>query len=512
MPRPSAGSFDVIVLADGTRAFQLRFPVNGVRERVILHEREGCTCGCGGGWDEASARTELGNEMARVRVGVWRRRPPPPMLVVPNMTPGEVPTFHEYASWWLQAKIDGTIGETGGIDENTIRDYRWRVCKHLLPFFGPYPLDQIDADLCLAFKTRKFADARELCEAIEAGADLRDHRRRRLKPLGRSSIAKLIGTLAAILDEAVEDEHIPVNPARRKRMKVKVPKPLRTFLERDELAALLDAAAEQDKPLAKVKWGELGPTATLVAHLLSQGKRPKQIAKALGVNKSTVSWHLSRMGANVGRGYVGRRAICEILGRSGVRVSELCDLRIGHVRVHDPRGARFKVTDSKTETGIRDVEMTPELVEVVIEHIDNLRRAGHPTGPEDYLVQNTHGGRLARQRVGKILHEAVEAASAKRVREGLPSLPAVTPHAMRRTYISLALVSNEFDVKWVMGQVGHADSKMTLDVYAQLEQRNKRDHGASFDALIRAAGGRPGEERMVAEPPADVEAALSEAA
>ncbi len=29
-----------------------------------------------------------------------------------------------------------------------------------------------------------------------------------------------------------------------------------------------------------------------------------------------------------------------------------------------------------------------------------------------------------------------------------------------------------------MSQVGHADSKMTLDVYAQLEQRIQRDHGA----------------------------------
>jgi hypothetical protein len=38
-----------------------------------------------------------------------------------------------------------------------------------------------------------------------------------------------------------------------------------------------------------------------------------------------------------------------------------------------------------------------------------------------------------------------------------------------------------------MSQVGHADSKMTLDVYAQLEQRVKRDHGVRFDALIRAA-------------------------
>jgi hypothetical protein len=47
--------------------------------------------------------------------------------------------------------------------------------------------------------------------------------------------------------------------------------------------------------------------------------------------------------------------------------------------------------------------------------------------------------------------------------------------------------ANNFDVKWVMSQVGHADSKMTLDVYAQLEQRVKRDHGASFDRLIRHA-------------------------
>jgi hypothetical protein len=40
---------------------------------------------------------------------------------------------------------------------------------------------------------------------------------------------------------------------------------------------------------------------------------------------------------------------------------------------------------------------------------------------------------------------------------------------------------------WVVGQVGHANSKMTLDVYAQLEQRVDRQHGTSFDLLIRRA-------------------------
>jgi hypothetical protein len=38
-----------------------------------------------------------------------------------------------------------------------------------------------------------------------------------------------------------------------------------------------------------------------------------------------------------------------------------------------------------------------------------------------------------------------------------------------------------------MNQVGHVDSKMTLEVYAQLQQRAKRDHSAAFDRLIRDA-------------------------
>jgi hypothetical protein len=71
--------------------------------------------------------------------------------------------------------------------------------------------------------------------------------------------------------------------------------------------------------------------------------------------------------------------------------------------------------------------------------------------------------------------------------QGRPPLPHITPHSLRRTYISIALLANNFDVKWVMSQVGHADSKMTMDVYAQLEQRAKRDHGKSFDRLIRQA-------------------------
>lgn len=248
MGRKALGRVDVDVLSDGSRAFRLRFMVNGVRARETLHERRACRCGCGGGWSEPAAQAELDMLIALAAADsdayVARRRRRQLAPTAPVVT-AAVPTFHEYASWWLRAKIDGSIGRRP-IDENTRTDYRWRLSVHLLPFFGAYRLDEIDRKLCERFKETKLRDASELRAAITGGAVLRDDRGRRLQPLGLASIKKLLETLAAILDEAIEDEHIDRNPARSRRLRVRAPKPSRTFLEMDELAAFLDAAAAQD--------------------------------------------------------------------------------------------------------------------------------------------------------------------------------------------------------------------------------------------------------------------------
>jgi DNA-binding CsgD family transcriptional regulator len=143
-------------------------------------------------------------------------------------------------------------------------------------------------------------------------------------------------------------------------MKVRVPKPPRTFLEMDELAALLEAAENQDRsPLLVVPVGEMHRTRDRVARLAAAGKRPSAIAAELGLAKSTVTHHLRNLGAANARPYLGRRAIVEMLGWSGVRVSELCDVRMRDVRPHDPEASRFRIPDAKTEAGIREVQMTP---------------------------------------------------------------------------------------------------------------------------------------------------------
>jgi hypothetical protein len=133
------------------------------------------------------------------------------------------------------------------------------------------------------------------------------------------------------------------------------------------------------------------------------------------------------------------------------------------------------------------MQMTPDLVQSVIEPLDRLQRIGAPTGPEDYLVPNLRGTRMSYGRVEEIVRDAATRASEQLTARGLPPLPHTTPHTLRRTYISIELLANNFDVKWVMNQVGHADSKMTLDVYAQLQQRAKRDRGVRFDELVRDA-------------------------
>ena len=94
---------------------------------------------------------------------------------------------------------------------------------------------------------------------------------------------------------------------------------------------------------------------------------------------------------------------------------------------------------------------------------------------------------MTRQRAGAIVRDAATLASTHLAVRELPALPNTSPHTLRRTYISIALLANRFDVLWVMRQVGHADSHMTMDVYAQLQQRAERQHGEAFDGLVRRA-------------------------
>lgn len=50
----------------------------------------------------------------------------------------------------------------------------------------------------------------------------------------------------------------------------------------------------------------------------------------------------------------------------------------------------------------------------------------------------------------------------------------VTPHTLRRTFASLAPAVSR-DPRWEMAQLGHTDARLTLNVYAQVMQRQRVD-------------------------------------
>lgn len=67
----------------------------------------------------------------------------------------------------------------------------------------------------------------------------------------------------------------------------------------------------------------------------------------------------------------------------------------------------------------------------------------------------------------------VQRVNEKRAAEGRMLLPArVTPHTLRRTFASLCFFGGR-DLRWVMGQLGHDDPRMTLGVYAQCMKRSR---------------------------------------
>jgi len=239
-------------------------------------------------------------------------------------------------------------------------------------------------------------------------------------------------TLSQILDSAVERGLLVSNPAIGRKRRLKTSKPIRRLLEADELKDLLAVAAEMDRTSMRYR--------------------------------------------------IGRRPMIAVMAKSGLRVTEMCQLRWRDVDVHNQR---LVIGEAKTDAGVREVDLSLDVVEELM-----TWRASRPSSTADEFVFATDSGRPrdkdnVRERV---LRPAITRTNALRAERDLPPLPPVSPHALRRTYISL-LIEAGAPLPYVMRQVGHEDSRTTLEVYAQVQQRlsRKQVHQA-FDDLLASAG------------------------
>jgi len=139
---------------------------------------------------------------------------------------------------------------------------------------------------------------------------------------------------------------------------------------------------------------------------------------------------------------------------------------------------------AKTAAGVREVDLSLDLVD----ELNTWRAERKPVSVAE-LVFATDSGRprdkdSVRERV---LVPLVNRVNEIRRERGIAPLPKITPHALRRTYISLMLEAGA-PLPYVMDQVGHADSKTTLEIYAQVQKRvSRKNVHAAFDRLLTGA-------------------------
>jgi len=144
------------------------------------------------------AERQLGFVLADVARGAWK---PAERIEVPVEV--EMSTFHQFAEeWWVLHE--------GVLAPRTRTDYRWRLEKHLLGFFGEMPLDTITFDNVERYIASKLGQ---------------EH------PLAPRSINMTVTLLAAILESAFERDLIQRNPAKGRGRRVRERAPARSYLE-----------------------------------------------------------------------------------------------------------------------------------------------------------------------------------------------------------------------------------------------------------------------------------------
>jgi integrase len=372
-----------VIAPDGKRqrSWALRFTAYGKRRFVTLGRE---------GWNRQRAEEELANVLADVRRGIWQ-----PGETAPAPEPEGEPTFHEFAADWLRS-------HEPGLRPKTVVDYRWALELHLLPTFASYKLSEITAEEIDRYRADKLREGN----------------------LGANAINKTITRLAQILEVAVEYGRLESNPAKSRRRRAKSTEPRRSWVEPEQLPALLEAADEFLRPV--------------VATLAGAGLR---IGEAVALDWSDV------------------------------------DLATGTITVRE----------SKTAAGEgRQVDMPVGLQEELSEWKARSPVPGRSDPVFVSRLRDGKHSRQTERNVQARLKTAIEAANAALEEDGGEQISErVSPHSLRRLYASLRAALRD-DPVYIAEQLGHRDPGFTFRVYQRAAKRRERLSGSRLAAFDRA--------------------------
>ena len=186
---------------------------------------------------------------------------------------------------------------------------------------------------------------------------------------------------------------------------------------------------------------------------------------------------------------------------TGLRLQELLGLRwmdvdfdAGELRVRKQlTRKRNELVDVKSESGVREVTLRPQLAQVLRHH----RAASAHSLHGDYVFATVTGGPLGYRNVERRAMDAAYAAAVK-AKQIAPGRPKPVMHDARHTFGSMLIREGE-DVYSVSRQMGHANVSTTLNVYtgeydrARDPSKPKPDYGNVLEtaASFRRLRGLP---------------------
>lgn len=200
-----------------------------------------------------------------------------------------------------------------------------------------------------------------------------------------------------------------------------------------------------------------------------------------------------------------------VLFGTGVRIGELTGLRwcdvdfensvisinhnVSYYRrlEYDNRSA-FRVTLPKTAAGIRTIPMLDRVREALLEEKKIQDETGHHAiveidGMKGFIFSNKYGMLHNHNSLDRVIRKIVRLYNAKETEDAEKEnrepffLPHFSCHITRHSFCT-RLIENDVNVKVVQTTMGHKDIRTTLDTYADVSEKKKKEAFKLLDSIV----------------------------
>lgn len=150
-------------------------------------------------------------------------------------------------------------------------------------------------------------------------------------------------------------------------------------------------------------------------------------------------------------------AICETLFSTGMRISELCNLKSFDVDLHDPTIRIYGKGSKERMIQIGNRDVIAILKRYESEYISEINKCG-------YFFANSNGTQLSDQAIRRMIKKYSSMASIDLH---------ITPHMFRHTFAT-SLLEADVDIRYIQEMLGHSSITVT-EIYTHVSLSKQKD-------------------------------------